>query len=167
MIISLLVAADEEGGIGVDNRLPWRLSADLKMFKKLTMGHHMIMGRKTFDSIGRALSGRTSIVITRNINFFAEGVIVSHSLPEALEFAQSAGEVEAFVIGGGEIFFQALTIAHRIYLTRVHATVRADVFFPVLDLGEWEEKHSEYFPSGEKNQFPFTFYVLERRILEP
>jgi dihydrofolate reductase len=163
VIVSLLVAADEDGGIGVVNRLPWRLSSDLKKFKALTMGHHLIMGRKTYESIGRALPGRTSIVITRNPDYQAEGVIIAHSLPEALEIAQDAGEEEAFVIGGGEIFFQALTIAHRIYLTRVHATVKADVFFPVLDLEEWEQKHSEFQAPDEKNEFPFTFYILERK----
>jgi dihydrofolate reductase len=163
VIISLLVAADEDGGIGVENRLPWRLSSDLQMFKKLTMGHHLIMGRKTYESIGRALPGRTSIVITRNLDYQADGVRVAHSLPEALEMAQDAGEDEAFIIGGGEIFFQALTIAHRIYLTRVHAMVKADVFFPVLELEEWEEKHSEFRSPDEKNEFPFTFYILERK----
>jgi dihydrofolate reductase len=167
LIISLLVAADEDGGIGVDNRLPWRLSSDLKKFKELTMGHHMIMGRKTYDSIGRPLPGRTSIVITRNPDFQAEGVLAAHSLAEALEMAQEAGEDEAFVIGGGEIFFQALTVAHRIYLTRVHVMVKADVFFPVLDLEDWEEKHAEFRAPDEKNEFPFTFYILERKVPEP
>jgi dihydrofolate reductase len=163
LIISLLVAADEAGGIGVENRLPWRLSSDLKKFKELTMGHHLIMGRKTFESIGRALPGRTSIVITRNLDYQAEGVLLAHSLPEALEMAQEAGEEEAFVIGGGEIFFQALTIAHRIYLTRVHANVKADVFFPVLDLDEWEEEHSEFHPPGDRDEYPYTFYFFRRK----
>jgi dihydrofolate reductase len=163
LIISLLVAADEEGGIGFENRLPWRLSTDLKKFKELTMGHHLIMGRKTYESIGRALPGRTSIVITRNRSYKGDGVLVTHSLPGALELAQNAGEDEAFVIGGGEIFFQALTIAHRIYLTRVHGVVEADVYFPVLEMDEWVEEHSEFHAPDEKNEFPFTFIVLSRR----
>jgi dihydrofolate reductase len=167
LIISLLVAADEAGGIGVENRLPWRLSSDLKKFKALTMGHHLIMGRKTYESIGRALPGRTSIVITRNRNYDVEGIVVSHSLPEALEIAQAAGEEEAFVIGGGEIFFQVLPLAHRIYYTQVHTVVKADVFFPVLDEDEWEEKNSEYHPPDEKNEYPFTFKTLERKENSP
>jgi dihydrofolate reductase len=163
MIISLLVAMDEHNGIGQDNRLPWHLSTDLKRFKALTMGHHLIMGRKTYDSIGRPLPGRVMVVITRSVDYQAEGCRIAHSLQEALGIAEQAGETEAFVIGGGQIFAQALPLADRIYLTRVHTVCEADVFFPPFELEDWTIQATSEVPADEKNQFSSYFFVLARR----
>jgi dihydrofolate reductase len=163
MIISLVVAMDECNGIGQDNRLPWHLSADLKRFKALTMGHYLIMGRKTYESIGRPLPGRVMLVITRSVDYQAAGCRIAHSLQEALVIAEQAGETEAFVIGGGQIFAQALPLADRIYLTRVHTISEADVFFPPFDIEDWTIQATSEVPADEKNQFSSTFIVLARR----
>ncbi len=166
MIISLLVAMDERGGIGLHNRLPWHLSADLKRFKELTLGHHLLMGRKTYESIGRNLPGRIMLVLTRDKDFKAEGALVAGSLPSALDLAARAGEDEAFIIGGGQVFAQALPLADRIYLTRVHATLDADVLFPSLDEQLWTKTRLSTHPADEKNDYPYSFFVLER-IIDP
>jgi len=162
MIISLLVAMDEHNGIGKDNRLPWHLSADLKRFKALTMGHYLIMGRKTYESIGRPLPGRIMVIITRSPDYQVENCLVAHSLEEALGIAEQAGESEAFVIGGGQIFAQALPMADRIYLTRVQTVSEADVFFPEFDARDWVVLETSDFPADEKNQFPSKYQVLIR-----
>jgi len=162
MIISIIVAMDEQRGIGKEGRLPWHLSADLKRFKSLTMGHYLIMGRKTFESIGRPLPGRTMIIITRNRSYAAEGCLIAASLKAAMAIAEERGESEAFIAGGGEIFTQALPLADRIYLTLVHAVVEADVFFPEYEPKEWIEAEHSYHLADERNQFPLTFKVLER-----
>ena len=166
MIVSLIVAMDEQRGIGKEGRLPWHLSADLKRFKRLTMGHHLIMGRKTYESIGRPLPGRTLIVITRNPRYAAEGCLIAASLKGALAIAEKGGETEAFIAGGGQIFAQALPLADRIYMTLVHAVVKANVFFPEYEPKDWIEAEHSYQPADERNQFPFTFKVLERINLE-
>jgi dihydrofolate reductase len=162
LIVSLIVAMDERRGIGNANRLPWRQSADLRRFKALTMGHHLIMGRKTYESISRPLPGRTSIVVTRNPAYRAEGCLVAHSLEEALELARSRGETEAFVIGGSQIFSQAVGIAGRIYLTRVHTAGEADVFFPEFHEEDWEAVETSHHPADEKNEHPSTFMLLRK-----
>ena len=162
MIISLLVAMDERGGIGLRNRLPWHLSADLKRFKELTMGHHILMGRKTYESIGRSLSGRTMLVLTHDKDFKAENILVANTLPAALDLIAGRGEQEVFVIGGSQIFVQALPLAQRIYLTRVHARVDADVFFPALDQNLWQETLLSTHIADDKNDYPCSFYVLEK-----
>ena len=161
MIVSLIFAMDERRGIGIDGHLGWHLSADLKRFKSITMGHHLIMGRKTYDSIGRPLPGRTMIVVTRDREFQAEGCLMAHSLEEALEMARQAGESEAFIIGGGEIFAQALGLAERMYLTQVHAVTEADVFFPAFEEEEWVELQSEEHEADARNDHPTTFKLLE------
>jgi dihydrofolate reductase len=153
---------DETRGIGVDGRLPWHLPADLKRFKSLTMGHHLIMGRKTFASIGRPLPGRTTIIVTRDQSFQPEGCLVAHSLETALEFARLDLEDDVFVIGGAEIFVQAIELADRIYLTQVHSSLPADVYFPEFAAADWQETDSEYHPADEKNRYPFTYKTLAR-----
>jgi dihydrofolate reductase len=163
MIISIIVAMDEKGAIGRDNRLPWHLSDDLKRFKATTIGHHIIMGRKTYESIGKPLPGRTNIVVTRNPAYQAKGCRIAHSLEEALEIARENGEEEVFVTGGRELFAQALDIADRIYLTRVHADVPANVYFPDFDENDWSEKDSFHHEADEKNEHAFTVKLLERR----
>jgi len=163
VIISLIVAMDERRGIGVDGHLPWHLSADLKRFKSITMGHHMIMGRKTYESIGRPLPGRISIVVSHDLTFQPEGCMVARSLETALEFARLGNEDEVFIIGGGDLFDQAIEIADRIYHTKVHASLKADVFFPEYDLKDWKETEPLFVDADEKNEYPSTFSILERK----
>lgn len=163
MIISLIYAMDEDRGIGKNGKLPWHLQVDLKRFKKTTMAHHIIMGRKTFDSIGKLLSGRTMIIITRKKDYFLEGCLVAHSLEDALEQAKNNGEGEVFVIGGSEIFALALPLATRLYQTLVHAHLDCDVTFPEFDLDDWTEISSSFHPADEKNQYPTTYRVLVRK----
>ena len=163
MIVSLLVAMDENNGIGVDGGLPWHLSTDLKRFKSLTMGHHLIMGRKTYESIGRPLPGRTMIVLSRNPKYQPEGCLVAHSIDTALRFAELDSENEVFVIGGGDLFEQTIDLADRIYLTQVHATQPADVHFPEFPIEDWQELESEFVPADEKNQFDSTYKILVRK----
>gem|GEM_PF-17195 len=166
MRISIIVAMDENGGIGFENRLPWRLSADLKRFHRLTMGHHLILGRRTYESIGRALPGRRMIVITKNAATQSDEVDVVSSLDEAIHLAEGRGEREAFIGGGSEVFRLALPLADRIYLTRVHARAQADVFFPEFDIREWIEISSEQFDADEQNQYPTTYMILEKSPLK-
>lgn len=166
MRLSLIVAQTPQRVIGNAGGLPWRLSSDLKRFKSLTMGHHLIMGRKTYDSIGRPLPGRTSIVLSRHTlpEGTAAGVLHAFTLEEALKLA--AGDDEAFVIGGGEIYRQALPRVERLYLTEVEASVDGDTLFPELDMSQWRQSHAEFCPATEKDQFPHRYYVYDR-ILAP
>jgi dihydrofolate reductase len=163
VIISLLVAMDENRGIGKDGKLPWRLSSDLKRFRELTMGHHIIVGRKTFESIGKPLPGRQTIIVTRNLGYAVEGCLVAGSVGSAIELAESRGETEAFVIGGADIYSQALAVADRVYLTEVHAVVDADTFFPQFNRNDWKDTECSYQPADEKNQHACTFRLLERK----
>ena len=162
MIISLIVAMDEQYGIGKSGKLPWRLSSDLKRFREVTMGHHLIVGRKTFESIGKPLQGRVMIVMTRDHNFKADGCIIEDSIEAGFAVARERGENELFVVGGAEIYAQTLDAADRLYLTEVHAQVDADTFFPEFSRDRWIEKQCIYHPADEKNQYPFTFRLLER-----
>jgi dihydrofolate reductase len=166
VIVSIIVAMDEAGGIGKSGGLAWHLSDDLKHFKALTMGHYLIEGRKTYESIGRALPGRTNIIVTRNRNFFAQGCVVAYTLEDALDLAERNGETEAFIGGGGEIFAQALPLVQRIYLTRVHTQADCDVFFPQVDWREWQEGERTYHQADEKNEHPYTFSVVKKLNFE-
>jgi dihydrofolate reductase len=169
MIVSLIVAMDERGGIGWDGKLPWRLSADQKRFKAITMGHHLIMGRKTYEAIGRPLPGRFSIIISRQADYQPPSCTPDlcqrvNSLGAALDLARERGETEAFVIGGGEIYQVALPLADCLYLTTVHTRQsQADVFFPPFELDQWQERTYFFHPPDEKNEFGFTFRVLQKR----
>jgi dihydrofolate reductase len=161
MIVSCIAAVAENGVIGRDNELPWRLSADLKRFKKLTMGHHLIMGRKTYESIGGPLPGRTSIVITRNRDYqAAPGVLLAHSFEEALRRAE--GEEEVFVIGGASVYREGVARADRLYLTRVHADVSGDTLFPAVDLAAWKIVREDFREADSKNLHAQTFRIYER-----
>lgn len=166
MIVSLIAAVSENGVIGRNGQLPWRLSADLKRFKKLTMGRPIIMGRRTWDSIGRPLPGRTSIVVTRQTRFetpFPE-VQVVHDIDAALKVAASAagGDSEAFIIGGAEIYAAALPHSHRLYLTKVLSEVEGDAYFLPMDPREWRLLTAENHAADAKNEFAHTFEVYER-----
>ena len=160
--ISLLVAAGENDVIGRDNALPWHLPNDLKYFKNQTWAMPILMGRKTYESIGKPLPGRKNIVITRNSDWKAEGVTVVHSLEEAVQAAKDFSVKEIFVIGGAEIFNAAFPQAHRIYLTRVHHSFDGDVFFPAVDTAGWTRVSARHCPADEKNAFAHTFEVWER-----
>jgi dihydrofolate reductase len=162
MIVSIIAAMDRKRGIGFDNKLPWRLSADLKRFRELTMGHHIIVGRKTFESIGRPLPGRRMIVVTRDSAYKAEGCDIANSVEDAINLAGERGESEVFICGGAEIYAQSIGIADRLYLTFVDAEVAADTFFPEFDELEWSERESFYQPADEKNQYSFTFKLMIR-----
>ncbi|HEY6333267.1 MAG TPA: dihydrofolate reductase [Blastocatellia bacterium] len=162
MILSLIVAMDEQRGIGYQGHLPWKLSADLKRFKQLTMGHHIIVGRKTFESIGRPLPGRQMIVITRNPAYRAEGAILVHSVESAIAVAHGRHEDEAFICGGSEVYSETIRFADRIYLTEVHARVDSDTFFPEFNPDEWVLEESSEHPADDKNEYPASFKKLSR-----
>lgn len=162
MKISIIVAVSQNGVIGKDNQLIWRLPDDLKRFKNLTLGHPIIMGRKTFDSIGKALPGRISIVITRNPDFFAENVLVVHNLTDAVEKARQTGTDEVFVIGGGNIYEQALGLSDKLYLTKVYAKIEGDTYFELPDPENWQEIERILHESDEQHPFSFEFIDLTR-----
>lgn len=162
MRISIIVAASENNVIGINNMLPWRLPLDLKYFKSTTLGKPIVMGRKTFDSLGKPLPGRPNIVITRQTDFQPEGAYVVRSVEEGVEKATSFGGDELFITGGSQIFEQAWPLVERIYLTRVYAVVHGDAFFPQLDGAEFELVSDERHEADEKNQYPFSFQVWER-----
>jgi dihydrofolate reductase len=158
--LSLIVAMARNRVIGRDGKLPWHLSADLKRFKALTWGHHIIMGRNTWESIGRPLPGRVSVVVTRNPAYTATGATVVNSLAEALALAHA--DSEAFVIGGGEMYREALPLADRIYLTELLADYPGDVLFPTLAPREWLAREREHH-AGESDQPAWDFVVYERQ----
>jgi dihydrofolate reductase len=158
--VSIIVATDEQGGIGLSGALPWRLPEDLRRFKALTMGSPIIMGRRTHDSIGRALPGRHNIVISRQAGLRIEACTVVDSLAAALAAAGAVARV--FVIGGAEIYRLALPITETLHLTRVHATVGADTFFPVLDSTDWLEVAREDHPADDRHAHAMSFLTLRR-----
>ncbi|UGX86743.1 dihydrofolate reductase [Phyllobacterium meliloti] len=166
-MISFVVAVAQNGVIGRDNGLPWRLSSDMKRFKAVTMGKPIVMGRKTWDTLGKPLPGRTNIVITRDPAFAVEGVIAVRSVDEALMIAGShaaADKVdEICVIGGGEIYRQLLDRADRLHITWVLANIEGDAFFPPIDPKIWNEVSQEEFPAGEKDNYPTRYAIYERR----
>jgi dihydrofolate reductase len=159
-LISLIVAMARNRVIGADNKIPWHLSNELKLFKSLTMGHHIIMGRRTYESIGRLLPGRTTVIVTRRRDYEVPGAIVVHSVDEALEAAK--GDAEIFVIGGAELFRETLPIADRIYLTVVDAEPEGDTFMPAFELGDWRESQVQSYAPDAKHAFGYRFAVLDR-----
>ena len=159
--VTLVVAATDHGVIGRDGGMPWHLPADLAHFKRVTMGHPIVMGRRTYASIGRALPGRLNVVVTRDRSFAAAGVSVAHSLDGALAACGDAPEV--MVIGGGELYRDALPRATRIHLTRIHASIDGDTYFPALDPAAWHETAREERAADERNVYPLSFVTLERR----
>lgn len=161
MKLSIIVAVARNNIIGRDNKLVWHLPADMKFFKNTTMGHTLIMGRKTFESFGKPLPGRTSIVITRQAGWQYEGVSVAHSLDDAIALAPKNEEV--FVIGGAEIYRQALPYCYKIYLTLVHHDFEGDTSFPEVDFSEWELMSDVKHPADEKNAFDYSFRVYKRK----
>ena len=161
MIVSLVAAAGLKNELGKDGKMPWHLPADLKHFKALTLGKPVIMGRKTFEAIGRPLPERRNIVVTRDPQFKVAGAEVAHSLDEALK--RAAGASEVMVIGGGEIYRAAWPQARRIYLTRVRADFEADTFFPAVEPEEWREVTREEHFENERNPYDYSFIRYEKR----
>ena len=160
MQIALIAAMAQNRVIGRDNQLPWRISADLRRFKALTMGKPIVMGRKTWESIGRPLPGRTNIVITRDAGFQADGCRVVHSIEQALEVA--AGHEQVMIIGGANLYQQMLGRADRLYLTLVKAEVDGDAWFPEFDQAEWREIGRESHGADADNEYDYEFITLER-----
>ncbi len=161
MILSLIAAMGNDRVIGIENRLPWRLPADMKHFRALTMGKPVLMGRKTFDSIGKPLPGRTNIVVTQDRNFQPTGVSVAHSIDEAL--AAGAGAEEIMVIGGASFYAQLLPRAQRLYITEIHHTFPGDAFFPAWNPAEWREIRRDDHAPDNDNPYPYSFVTLARR----
>lgn len=159
--LGLVVAIAENNAIGKDNQLLWHLPADLKHFKNITSGHTIIMGRKTYDSIGKPLPNRRNIVITRQENLTIEGVEVVNSLTEALSLCEN--DIEVYVIGGAQIYEEAIHLADKIYLTTVHQSFEGDAYFPEIDENTWLETEKETHLADEKNGFDYTFSTLVRR----
>jgi len=163
MIISAIVATDQDGTIGKEGRIPWYLPADLKFFKRTTIGSPVIMGRKTFFSIGRPLPKRTNIVLTRDPYFVATGIVLANSLEAALAHEACRDAEEVFIIGGGEIYRQAMPLVERVYLTTVDTKIEdGDAFFPSLSPEDWAEKWFEEHQPDEKNPFSYRFSRWER-----
>jgi dihydrofolate reductase len=166
MFLSLICAMDENMVIGINNNLPWHLPEDLKYFKRTTMGNAIIMGRKTFESIGKPLPGRTNIIVTRNRDYEVENARTVGSITDAIELAENVafidGSTEAFVIGGAELYKEALPLVNRMHLTMVHAEVDGDAWFPDFDVSQWHEVSNEYFEADEDNPYDYSICVYER-----
>lgn len=160
-LVSLIVAMAENGCIGRDNRLPWRLPQDLRRFKAVTMGKPVLMGRRTFESIGKPLPGRRNLVLTRERGWSCQGVLAVHSLGQALGCARDAEELVG--IGGADVYRMLMPFARRIYLTLVHADVQGDTFFPAMDPTQWADVECTRQPPDEVNCYALTFMTLERK----
>lgn len=164
MIISLVVAASENNVIGKDNQLLWHLPRDMKFFKNVTWGMPVVMGRKTFESLGsKPLKGRKNIVITRKHGWKGEGVEVANSVDEAVALAESKNYKEAFIIGGGEIYMLAFEKANKIFITRVHADLEGDTYFPVIEKKDWELVKNTDNNADEKHKYSFSFQLWQRK----
>lgn len=157
----MIAATAENNALGKDQDLLWHLPDDFKRFKKLTTGHHIIMGRKTFETFPKPLPNRTHVVVTRNKNYCPQNAIVVHSMEEALAF--SANDEQPFIIGGGEIYNLGLPYADKIELTRVHVSLQADAFFPELDLSQWKPIQEEHHPADARHDYAFTYVTYVRQ----
>ena len=155
--LSLIVAFANNNVIGINNTLPWHLPEDLKHFRALTTGHHIIMGRKTYESLGRLLPGRTTVIVTRNKGYKLEGALIAHSLQEAMDLCQN--DLEPFVIGGTELYQDGLKFANQLYITEVDLTVAGDAFFPVIELSEWQETSREEHTSAQGFLFSYVTFI--------
>lgn len=163
MIISLIAAAGLNNEIGNNNDLPWHLPKDMKFFKDTTTGHHVLMGRNTWESFGgKALKNRTNIVVTRNAGFVAEGATVVDTIEKGIEIARQNGETELFIVGGGEIYKQSMHLANKIYLTRIYGTFEAKVHFPEIPDSGWDLINEEKHFKDEHHNFDYTFFTYQR-----
>ncbi len=162
MTVSIIVAVSQNDVIGKDNQLPWHLPADMKYFKETTTGHHIIMGRKTYEALGKPLPNRTNIIITRQTDFTVSGCVVVNDLQSALDYAKNQGETECFIIGGGDIFIQAMVWTERLYITRIAHEFDGDTFFPHLETNDWKLVKEERHMPDPKNRYPYVFLVYDR-----
>jgi dihydrofolate reductase len=160
--ISVIVAMAKNRVIGADGKIPWHLPAELAMFKRITMGHHIIMGRNTWESIGRLLPGRTAVIVTRQRDYNVAGALIAESLEAALSMCR--GDDEIFVIGGGQLYVGALPVSNRIYLTEVDAEVRGDTFMPEFSLSDWRAVSVESHPADDRNQYNYKLTVYDRIV---
>jgi dihydrofolate reductase len=163
MRISFIVAKSENNVIGINNKLPWHLKDDLQNFKKITMGHHILMGRRTYESIGKALPGRMSLVVSTEPKANQESVLWFNSIFRAIKQAERNGETELFIIGGEKIFKSSLSLADRIYLTDVKANLKGDAFFPQLSIKNWKKVSEQVFLKSADNEYEFVFSILDRK----
>jgi dihydrofolate reductase len=159
--ISIIAAVSQNGVIGKDNTIPWNQKADMKRFRELTTGHPLIMGRKTFESIGRPLPNRTNIVVTQNLQWVAEGCISVQSVKQGLSVAQELDTDEIFIVGGAKVYEVGLAYANVIYLTRIEAHIEGDVYFPTVRWHLCRQVSQETYPADDKNDYPYTFYVYD------
>lgn len=162
MIVSAIVAVTQNRVIGKDNQIPFYLPADLAYFKRTTLNHHVIMGRNSFHSIGKPLPKRTNIVVTHDPFFTAEGVLVAHSIEEALGIAYDNGETEVFILGGGVIYAESMDLWDKLYITDVAVEMEGDTYFPKINPDEWRETWREAHEPDTKNAWPYVFRILER-----
>jgi len=162
MIISQIAAMTRNRVIGKDNRLPWRLPADMAFFKSTTTGHHVIMGRKNYEAEKKPLPSRTNIVVTSKADYKAEGCIVVHSIKDGIDLARKNGETECFIIGGGEIYQESLEMTDQIYLTIIDTEMDGDVFFPELNFDQWKIVRQNEYGKDDRNPFDFTIYLFKR-----
>lgn len=158
--LSLIVAMGKNRVIGANGAIPWRLPNELQLFKRITMGHHIIMGRKTWESIKRLLPGRTTVIVTRQKDYAVAGAVMAESLQAAI--TACGDDPEIFMIGGGELYRESLPLADRIYLTTVDATPDGDTRMPEFDLSDWHEVSTEAFPADDKHAYAYRFSVLQR-----
>jgi dihydrofolate reductase len=163
MIVSLIAAAARNRTIGVGNALPWEMPADMRYFMATTRGHHVIMGRTSFEDIGKPLADRTNIIVSRQTAYHAEGAFVANNLDAALRLAEKRGEKEAFIIGGEKIFTEGIAKADKIYLTRIDADFDGDKHFPYIDSKLWQEVQRTDYAADAENPYPYSFTVFERR----
>ena len=161
-MLTIIAAVAKNNALGKNNDLIWHLPADLKRFKKVTLGHHIIMGRKTFESLGKPLPNRTNIIISRNTSYKAQGCTVVHNLEQAIEAAKK--DSNPYILGGAEIYHQAIEKADFLDLTLVHESFDADAFFPVIDLNRWEEVSREDHPADEQHAYDYSFVQYKRRF---
>lgn len=160
-MITIIAAIGNNNELGKDNDLIWHLPADLKRFKKITTGHHIIMGRKTYESIGKPLPNRTTVIITRNEHYKADGCLITNSLEEAIDITKNDDNL--FIIGGAKIYKEAINLADELDICKVHQSFDADVFFPNIDLNKWKEKKVENFKSDSKNKYDYSFIKYSRK----
>ncbi|PQJ71840.1 dihydrofolate reductase [Polaribacter butkevichii] len=164
-MVTIIAAIAKDNALGKDNDLIWHLPADLKRFKKVTSGHHILMGRNTFESIGKPLPNRTTIIITRNKNYFKEGCLIAHSLEEAIALVENDDAI--YIIGGAQIYKEAIKkdLVDQLDITKVHHHFEADVFFPEIDLNIWKETNREDFKADEKNKFDYSFLSFQKKAI--
>lgn len=162
MIKSIIAAKSSNNVIGKENSLVWHMPADLKRFKQKTLGHYIIMGRKTLESMDKPLPGRTTIVVTRNQAYRAEGCIIVHNVQDAFRLAETNKQQEVFILGGAEIYKLTINMADRMYLTEIKAEFEGDAFFPEIDFRQWRVVNQEAFEADDKNPYPYAFVDLER-----